>query len=55
LMMERYGGDVNVVDTTQRTSLFYAARSGLVDTVRRLLQVRLLSLFTICLFVQYYY
>jgi len=31
--------DVNVVDSTQRTCLFYAAQCGLVDTVRRLLQV----------------
>ena len=45
LMIDRDGCDVNVVDTTQRTSLFYAAQSGLVDTVRRLLQVRPPSLY----------
>ena len=43
LTMDRDGCDVNVVDSTQRTSLFYAAQLGLVDTVRRLLQVRPLS------------
>jgi len=40
LMMERDGCDVNVVDCTQRTCLFYAAQSGLVRTLRQLLQVR---------------
>ena len=44
LIIERYGTDVNVVDATQRTTLFYAAQSGLVDTVKRLLHVRLLLL-----------
>ena len=44
LLMDWAGGggvcDVNVVDSTQRTCLFYAAQLGLVDTVTRLLQVR---------------
>jgi len=31
---------VNVVDASQRTCLFYAAQAGLVDTIRRLLDVR---------------
>jgi len=42
LMIDRRGCDVNLVDSTQRTSLFYAAQAGLVDTVKRLLDVRLL-------------
>jgi len=44
LLMDWAGGgevcNVNVVDSTQRTCLFYAAQLGLVDTVTRLLQVR---------------
>jgi len=40
LMVDADRCDVNVVDTAQRTCLFYAAQLGLVDTVRRLLQVR---------------
>ena len=47
LMVEKHGCDVNMVDNTQRTTLFYAAQCGLVDTVRRLLQVRL-SLHSAC-------
>jgi len=38
LIMDRQGCDVNVVDATQRTSLFYAAQAALVGTVKRLLQ-----------------
>jgi len=49
LMVEKAGCDVNMVDNTQRTSLFYAAQCGLVDTVRRLLQVRPALFYYICI------